>query len=269
MSPEPTPTLDLRGPAARRLPALGELPPLSEAERAMAARTWRGRMVNEHISARVFAALLPQAMRAGLDPERIAELPTYAADELRHGELCAAVVLALGHEPVAPYPALEEVPEHPEVSPQEGLLRNLLSVCCLSETVAVSVIRAEHAELEGSVLGDVLSGILADEVRHARFGWRILGELAPTLDTDSRARLGCYLVDALVHQVRYELPRLPLNGPVRPELGQVGVCDGAFARELFFDTVQQVILPQLEAAGLPARAAWGEALDRLRVTPAG
>lgn len=252
--------LDLRGPAARRRPDLGDLPALSDAERAMAARTWRARMVNEHISARVFAALVPQMMRAGLDPERIAELPAYAADELRHGELCAAVVLALGHEPVAPYPALEPVPEHEDAPPLEALLRNLISVCCLSETVAVSVIRAEHAELEGSALGEILGQILADEIRHARFGWRLLGELAPTLDEATRARLSRYLVDALAHQLAYELPRLPLNAGLRPELAQAGVCDGAFARTLFLDTVEQVIVPQLEAAGLSARAAWSEAL---------
>lgn len=49
---------------------------------------------------------------------------------------------------------------------------------------------------------------------HARFGWRLVAALAPTLD------------------------------------------DGA--RALFYDTVEQVIVPGLEQHGLPAHDAWNE-----------
>ena len=77
-----------------------------------------------------------------------AEVPAMIADEYRHARQCAGVVLALGGDPVAPLPAIQALPEHADVSPLEAVLRNVISVGCLSETVAVSVIRAEHAELE-------------------------------------------------------------------------------------------------------------------------
>ena len=35
-------------------------------------------------------------------------------------------------------------------------------------------------------LRELLSGIYADEVGHARFGWRVVGELVPQLDIDAR-----------------------------------------------------------------------------------
>jgi len=35
-----------------------------------------------------------------------------------------------------------------------------------------------------------------------------------------------------------------------------GLCDGADARALFYDTVRDVIIPRLEAHGVPAEAAW-------------
>ncbi|WP_106087683.1 hypothetical protein [Enhygromyxa salina] len=35
-----------------------------------------------------------------------------------------------------------------------------------------------------------------------------------------------------------------------------GLCNGAAARELFYACVEAVIIPGLEAHGLPARRAW-------------
>lgn len=251
--------LDLRREARARQPDLSGLPSLSDAERQMAIRTWRGRMVNEHISAQVWAGLVLSLMRAGAPPAALAELPAAIADELRHAEQCAGVVLALGGLPVAPLPALSPVPLHEEVSPIEGAVRNVISVGCMSETIAVSIIRAEHAELHEGPLATLLGEILADEVSHARFGWRALGLLMPRLDADARARTNRYLVDAFAHQVHHEVPRLPRGGVIRDELGQAGVCDGGFARGLFVDTIQSVIVPGLTQAGLNAQAAWDEA----------
>ncbi len=83
--------------------------------------------------------------------------------------------------------------------------------------------------------------------------------LGPRLDAAGRARLAAYLVDAFAHQVRYEVPKLPVVLGRRDEIAQAGVCDGAFARSIFVDTIETVIVPGLEAAGLSARAAWSRA----------
>lgn len=253
------PQLDLREAAEQHALDLADLPELTEAERALAMRTWRGRMVNEHLSAQVWATLVVQGMRAAMPAEILAGLAQAAADELRHAEQCAAVVVALGGEAVAPLPPLEPVPEHADAGPLEAFLRNITSVGCMSETVAVSVIRAEQAELEGTLLGRVLDQILADEVAHARLGWKVLGISVPLLDEAARRRLGAYLVDALSHQVEFEVPKLPLLGALREEVGLAGVCDGGFARSVFRDTIEEVIVPGLERAGLPGRAAWERA----------
>lgn len=250
------PILDLRREALARLPCLGDLPDLDDEERAMAARTWRARMVNEHISAQVFASLVPQLMRAAVPPSVIARVPPMISDELRHAEQCASVVLALGHQPIAQLPSLEPVPDHDDVEPLEGVLRNVLSVGCLSETVAVSVIRAEHAELDGTALGRVLKSILADEIQHARFGWELLGAMLPRLSDTALERFNAYLAVALEHQVAFEVPKLPIHMGLRPEVAMAGVCDGCEARAIFFATLEQVILPQLDSLGLDATLAW-------------
>ena len=256
------PLLDLREAAQARRPKLDDLPTLSAAERRQAVATWRGRMVNEHISAQVWAGLVAQLMAATAPPAVLAAVPSAIADELRHAEQCAGVVLALGGEPVAPLPPLAPMPTHPDVGPLEGALRNLISVGCLSETIAVSIIRAEHVELDGTSLGEVLRSILADEIQHARLGWRVLGLCAPLLDDAARARLSAYLIDALAHQIAHELPLLPSLSQPTEALAQAGVCDGGAARSLFFDTIEQILLPGLASAGLDAADAWTQARQR-------
>jgi hypothetical protein len=43
-----------------------------------------------------------------------------------------------------------------------------------------------------------------------------------------------------------------------PEGAALGLCDGRSARRLFYDTVEQVIVPALEALGLDAATSWAQ-----------
>lgn len=221
--------------------------------RSAAIATWRGRMINEHGSAPVFAGLARQLAAAGAATALVTEVEAMAEEERQHGVLCGAVVEALGGEAVGvPNPEVP-LPEHPEVDRFEAVTRNLLSVCCLSETVAVALIGAERLEMPEGPLRDVLSRILADEVGHARLGWRWLARAR--LDGARRERLGRYLAVAFAHLETHELSQLLPGGRADPTLG---LCDGGAARELFYATVTDVIVPRLCALGLPAERAWAE-----------
>jgi len=248
--------LDLRQEAAETPLHPETWPTLSDADLRLARATWRGRMVNEHVSARIFAGLVPQLMAAGVSAARQTAAATMIADELRHARLCAAVLLGLGEAPVAELPPLPPVPTHDDCDPVEALLRNTLSISCLSETVAVALIQAERQEIAVPEISAILQRILADEIQHARFGWTLLEELAPGLDSATRARLGTYLQLAFAHLEAHELAHLSA-GPAPSETATgYGLCDGREARALFYETVTEVIVPGLERQGLPARAAW-------------
>lgn len=265
-----SPTLDLRRQAAADgLVLTGDIR-LTEQDRQRAIATWKGRMVNEHISARVFASLIPQMMSADLDPDWQLEVAVMVQDELRHGRQCAAVVHALGGEARAALPELPAVPLHEDAGPLEAFLRNLISVSCLSETVAVALIRAEQQDVSPPEMTATLGRILADEVQHARFGWKVMRELGDGLPADLRVRLGEYLVVALHHMREHELRHLPIDPLPTPEASAVGVCDGRDARSLFLEAVETVILPGLERHGIPARDAWRAsfALDAAGAHPA-
>jgi hypothetical protein len=244
--------LDLRDAARSAAPHVA----VSAAVRARAIATWRGRMVNEYGSSRVFEQLASQMARAGFGPEASGACAAFAEEERSHGVLCGAVVEALGGSAVAPALADAALPEHEDVGRAEAVLRNVLSVSCLSESVAVGLIGAERLRMPDGELRALLTRIYADEVGHARFGWRLVTAEIPQLDAAARARLGAYLAVAFAHLEAHELAHLPITGPLPCGADDVGVCDGAEARTLFFATVTGVIVPQLEALGLPAERAW-------------
>ena len=242
--------LDVRAEARRAMVNVPE----PGADRASAIATWQGRMVNETLSSEVFTQLGRQVAGAGLGAPLSRACEEFSREERRHGVLCGAVVEAFGGEARAVLPETTPFPMHDDVSPLEGVLRNVLSISCLSETVAVSLIGAERAEMPEGALRELLTGIWADEIGHSRFGWRLVERHAPDLDRAARARLGAYLRVAFRHLEQHELSHLPVStGEERAELG---LCDGRTARALFFATVTEVIVPRLESLGLPARAAW-------------
>lgn len=244
--------LDLRRPARAVAPAVHA----PEAVRRRAIATWRGRMVNEHGSSRVFEQLAAQMQRAGFDEAAVAACAAFAEEERTHGILCGAVVEALGGEAVAPALPEADLPEHDDVDPVEAVLRNVLSVSCLSESIAVSLIGAERMRMPEGELRALLTRIYADEIGHARFGWGLVTRLVPDLDAAARERLGDYLAVAFAHLEAHELAHLPVTGPLPDRAEDLGLCDGAEARELFYATVREAIVPRLEALGLPAARAW-------------
>ena len=250
--------LDLRC-EVRRLPiALSGATALDDGARQAAIAEWTGRMVDEHVSSRVFAGLLPQMMRAGVDPSFQAATADAVVDELRHARLCAAVVEALGGEARAPMPDLDDIPRHDDVGVMEGLLRNVLAVSCLNETVTVALLESNRRLVKESTLRRVLTEILADEVGHSRMGWQMLSHLAPRIDDGMRARLGAYLVPAFAQL--FERHYAGAATPHLPVIETLGVEDRREATKLFIDVVNDVIVPRLEAFDLPAREAIQAAL---------
>jgi hypothetical protein len=244
--------LDLRTEARAVAVAVPELPHLYASARA----TWLGRMVNEHASARVFEGLAAQIEHAGLNGELAERCRTFAREERSHGALCGAVVEALGCDAMAAARPDEPFPMHEDATPVEGVLRNVVSVCCLSETVAVSLIGAERTEMPAGELRDLLTRIWSDEIGHARFGWTLVPRLLPHVGAAERKRLDAYLAIAFEHLERHELAHISASASPPDEGAALGLCSGGDSRALFYATVDEVIVPRLESLGFAASRAW-------------
>ena len=242
--------IDWRDAVASEVRALGgtEDPEL----RALARETWRGRMVNETVSSRVFTALAHQLEAGGFGREEVERWASFAEEERRHGQLCGQVVEALGGAALARSTELQSVPRHADVDARQGALRNVLSVACLSETVAVALIGAEREDMREGPLRELLTEIYRDEVGHARAGWRLLERVLRT-QPERKADLSRYLPVALEEMIRFELEHLPLSGPAQAAASRWpqgskrwGLCSGQRARRLLFATVEEVLAPRLD-----------------------
>lgn len=234
--------LDLTEPARHFAPALAGY---DAALRAAALETWRTRMVNESASARVFEALARQLAVAAFEAELAQTCLDFAEEERRHGMLCGAVVVALGGEARASLRRAAPFPEHADAPPRAAVLRNVIHICCLSETVAVSLIGDEREQMPNGPLRELLTSIYADEIGHARFGWRLLERVAPELTAVERGAIERYLPVAFAHLEQHELSHLPnVDAPTGGE--RLGLCSGRDARKLFHETVASVIVPGLE-----------------------
>ena len=89
-------------------------------------------------------------------------------------------------------------------------LRNVLSVCCLSETVAVALVGTEHLDMPEGPLKELLTQIYGDECGHSNFGWRLLRDELPD-DRHLKENLGAYLEVAFAHLEAHELAHLPVE----------------------------------------------------------
>ena len=110
----------------------------------------------------------------------------------------------------------------------------------------------------------VLDQILRDEIKHSRFGWRLISRLAPSLTPQERESLDEYLVDAFTHQIRFHAPFLDM--PCADDAGlAIGAPHGRSNWLVFVATMDDIVVPGLERCGLAATRAWRSVTPRERV----
>lgn len=238
----------------------------------MCRENWARRMQQEHQSAAVFAGLLPDVMEANLGIDLEMAVVRASMDELHHAALCGEVARYLGgdgrlHTELEPPPPAER----DDAPPLERAMRGLLFVGCLSETVAVAVLTEERASIEDPVIDRVIRQIAADETLHGRLGWVLVRHAWPRLDDEGRARVNAWLPMALAWYERCMLDATPVHhvpADVLADARRLGFAHSETVREILYDTLEHVIVPQLASIGLDAERAWKER-NRDDVCPVG
>ena len=227
---------------------------------AFAANNWRDRMVHEHESAAVFTGLLPQLMEAEAALDFKTVIVRSGLDELRHAGLCGQVVEYLGGEPTAEANLeIAPVPQHTDCTPLEGVLRNVVFASCLSETVSMALLTSERERAEEPFVERVLRQLAGDESLHARLGWVFLSTCWQQTDGACAEAIADYLpvaFGAFEESMRSAMPTGHVPDDILAEAVKLGCSSGRQGRSILYETVDEVIIPQLEEIGLPARQAW-------------
>jgi hypothetical protein len=223
---------------------------------------WRGFAVSEYESTSVFAQLAVQTMEAAAPVDVTSTVLRMAQDELRHAELCLDVAHALApRDPPPAAPAtFTALSRHPGRPAEERALRNIIYGCCMSETVNAARFVQSLDTASDPFVRETVRRLLADEAQHAQFGFRYLELWRPWIDghAEARGEIGRFLRRAFaVLEQDLAAPSPDFDAPDADEVA-LGVPTTASLRETFYVTVEQAIVPALDAFGLDATAAWRE-----------
>jgi hypothetical protein len=228
--------------------------------RALAASAWSFRWRVELEAEVRFARLADRLERAGAGAILVETARRASRDEHRHAERCAALAAAHGL-PVSGTP-----PPPPEVAPaallpEGALLYELVAACCVAESVSVAVLTSLLAAARDPQLRAVLHELAEDEVVHARLGW---AHLAGEHRRGKTAFLGPLLPAMLRGSIDDDLFQMVDPAREAPALLQAGVLPHAAKRDLFVRTLEEVIFPGLEGAGVDTAAGRAWLAERLR-----
>jgi hypothetical protein len=221
---------------------------------ALAAAAWAFRWRVE-LEAEVRFGRLADRLEATADGRPLAPLARRAAlDERRHARHCARLAAAYGS------PVSGAVPPPPAVAPaglepEEATCYELVAACCVAETGSVAVLTSLLSSASEPQLRGVLHELAVDEVDHARLGW---AALATAQRRGATAFLGPLLPAMLGGSVDDDFFDPVEAAREDPRLLEFGVLPHTARRDLFVETLEGVVFPGLEGAGVDTAAgrAW-------------
>jgi hypothetical protein len=196
-----------------------------------------GRM--EHASVGSFARFSLELLALGAPPALLTEAAAAMADEVRHARSCFGLAEALGGGPVRPGAldlsgSLAHLDRSVDI---HAIFTALLTEACVVETVAAAQAERALAAAVDPAVRAVLATIVADEARHAAYGWRC-----------ARWMLGAHpelrgLVRPLLARLAPADQPLPPADPHADILAHFGLLDRRAQAQAARDAHQKVIQP--------------------------
>ena len=146
-----------------------ESPPLMPSR---ARDEWNERAAREYGSGAVAHHFTLWLIQLGASPDLIRAGLDVVEDELRHAEMCRALVTSAGQMPlpVLPQEGLE-LTRREDTPLEHDLLRYCISAFCINETTAVRMFQRMRALATVPAASATIEVFLADEIRHREFGW--------------------------------------------------------------------------------------------------
>jgi hypothetical protein len=227
---------------------------LSAPARAAIGEEWRARMVQEHLAVGAFAEITTELASTGCDTVVLALASRASSDEVRHADVCGRIAtVLLGPASVTRrLRGVPKIPAHPGLEPSDRALLHVVEMCCLSETFTGVYLTEMLAKSTHPTMRAAIEYLLEDEIDHGRVGWAHLA---------SRVRDGggAVVEAALPSMLERTVADVMRAGeaarderPVADGYGQIGLKEAA---SIFSATLDDVILPGLEACGIDARGA--------------
>lgn len=222
---------------------------------AAARDVWMGVVLAEYSAIAAFADVVLALTQARAPLDLIGMTGDFLADEVRHVELAARVVMQLGGAPARSLDTTRLSPRTPSAASAFQRANELaLRIGCIAEVFASATAVPIMRETTHPLLRSVYESILRDEARHCRFGSLYFEWAVDRLDAAERARLGAVTLDAL--QIYAPLwRRAQALADSQPEwqgfdVHELGWMEPSRYVPLARNVVRQEILPPLRKLGL-------------------
>jgi len=239
---------------------------LDETTRSSLGAAWAARTVAEYRSMVVFGELLARMPEAAMPLEVSCAAARLISDEARHTEYCARLAEALGaRADEATVDPLDLRLDDGSLSAPLFVARWTMGMFCVGEAASVGLLQALAREARDPCVSAVLATLLRDEALHDRFGWALAESIVPRLSDDEREWLGADLALILAHYDRTNGRGMRPDGGSLPDDAPdddhyAGATHGIVAPTRFarawYDRLDRVILPGLDALGIAAYEAW-------------
>lgn len=216
---------------------------------SIAAATWRVRAQQEREAAYAFEALARSLKDHGAPEVLVAAARDSITDEERHAVLCGELVTSFGGaaEPSAPRPQRIIRP-----ATRAELLHEVVALCCITETLSTVLLTAMLERAKHAGVAEVLREVVRDEITHSRIGWGYLSTVDVAADAPAIAKA---LPGMLAGTVSSDVFEPDADAHLASELEGLGCLSRASISLLFCETLNEVIWPGLEEAGIDTASA--------------
>lgn len=228
--------IDATEPALRR--AIGE--------------TWKRRAHEELKAAMSFTLLSRALLEVGAAPDVLARVTRAVSDEVRHAEALRALASRYLGEDVPWPPPVHIEDELPGLDPRRRAALHVVTLCCVSESIASVFFEAAHDAAVSPSARATLGLVLADEVEHARAGWVYLASTRDDGDRDVRESVQSSLatVTGAVVEAWFDFSAITLPHGA-PEHGLLANDD---VRRCVVTALRDIIVPGFAQVGLDVEA---------------
>ena len=211
--------------------------------RARLAAAWTEIAAAEHASVASFARFILQLLAVGAPPTLVLAAQQALADEVEHARVAFGLASAYAGRGVGPGP----LPQANACGPAtlDEIVAAVIREACVGETLSALELREAVARAEDAGLRRILSGIAADEQRHAELGWRFVQWALAGASGEQQARAQASFAAAIA-AAEADAERMS-RGTGCPELRAHGVIDAPLRAAVWRRGLRGLVMPAAAA----------------------
>ncbi len=227
-----------------RTPVPNRLASLDNGVKALLAEHFTQAALMEHASIAAFARFTLQLLAFGAPAELVALAAEATADETRHARQCFELASRYAGRDLGPAPLdVDGALEHSDLA---AVVELVVEEGCVGETAAALEASWAAEAATDPLVRDVLTGIAADEERHAALAFRFVAwtiERDPRLLDRVKAR-----VEALARKRMMANPEAELHAAELREYGVLSAAERRLARATALDDIIPAVLASIESS---------------------